>query len=104
MLTCLYALMAQSAFVLNDLSYSSLLVPHYRLIFASLKALPTMDTAEITLLPARDIPQRAVVTEEDDPCRGRNQLNQVLWTLSNTESTPGALALIYDGYFLLGVY
>ena len=48
--------MAKGAFLNIKFGYGSLLVPYYRLVFTALKALPTVYTAGITLLPTRDIP------------------------------------------------
>ena len=51
----LYALTAKGAFLNIKFRYGSLLVPHYRLVFTALKALPTVYAAGITLLSTGDI-------------------------------------------------
>ena len=47
--------MAQGAFLNIKFRYGSLLVPHYRLIFTTLKTLSTVYTTGIALLPTRNI-------------------------------------------------
>jgi len=54
--TCIYAFIAEGAFLLNKFRYSFLLVPYYRLIFTSPKALSTVYAAKIAPLSPRDIP------------------------------------------------
>ena len=48
--------MAKGAFLNIKFRYGSLLVPHYRLVFTTLKALPTVYTTGITLFSTRNIP------------------------------------------------
>ena len=47
--------MAKGAFLNIKLRYGSLLVPYYRLVFTTLKALSTVYTTDIALLPTRNI-------------------------------------------------
>ncbi len=54
--TGIYALTAEGAFVLNNLGYSFLLVPLYRLILTSLEALSAVGAGIITPLPPRNVP------------------------------------------------
>ena len=63
-----------------------------------------MCTTVIAFLPARNIPQGLIVTQKGNLCPCWNQLNHVLWAFGNTQTTPVALLMVYNGYFFILLY